>query len=86
VVLHHLRHAFGNPGAERAPSSCKVWARRVGPQLVRWRDGLSAHLLAAASSGAQAVGIACGGADFINVRETNGASSADQVAGVVPAR
>jgi len=44
----------------------------------------SAHLLAAASSGAQAVGIACGGADFINVAKQMGEFGLIK-RGVVPA-
>ena len=67
-------YAFGHSLEDNATAILKgLGATVVGHSLAPLGEtDYSAHLLAAASSGAQAVGIAAGGADFINIAKQMG--------------
>jgi branched-chain amino acid transport system substrate-binding protein len=67
-------YAFGKSLEQNATAILQgLGATVLGHSLVPLGEtDYSAHLLAAAASGAQAVGIACGGADFINVAKQMG--------------
>jgi branched-chain amino acid transport system substrate-binding protein len=79
-------YAFGKSLEQNASAILQgLGATVLGHSLVPLGEtDFSAHLLAAASSGAQAVGIAAGGADFINIVKQMGEFGLVQ-RGIVPA-